>query len=138
MPGMISQRSVGRLQRLLQRLFIRPPQTIPLLSWAEFRTQLYEQDVDHRILDHLERLYSQNPSRFLPAIHDGTIPANILRDWGGKPESWDRGKGQELLKVIAEVALRRGLSLPPHLPEVIAIARELQASLELDGYAFIA
>jgi hypothetical protein len=138
---MISQRSVGRLQRLLSGLMYPPPQTLPLLSWAEYRTQLYEESVDRHVLNHIEWEYHNRPSDFLPAIHDGTIPAYVYRNDGmgqPAPNRDDLVMGQVLLKVFSEVALRCGLHMPTHLPQVKAIAEELRASLEIDGYELVA
>ncbi len=138
--SMISQRSVGRLQRLLNTLMYRPPQTLPLLSWSEYRTQLYEEGVDRHVVNHIESEYHKQPKDFLPAIHDGTIPAWVYRNDGyGQPvpNHEDIVLGQALLKVFSEVALRHGLSMPPHLPEVKAVAAELKASLEIDGYELV-
>jgi hypothetical protein len=39
--------------------------------------------------------------------------------------------------VFSEVAVRRGLEMPGHLPEVKAVAEELRASLEIDGYELV-
>ena len=118
----------------------REPQTIPLLSWPEYRTQLYEEGVDRHLLNHIDWEYHSNTSDFLPAIHDGTIPAYVYRNDGtGQPVpiATDVAMGQQLLGTFAEVALRRGLSLPDHIPDAKHAANELMASLEIDGYELV-
>jgi hypothetical protein len=154
---MISQRSVGRLQRLLLLLFkkpapaLRPRPATPIpsgrdettLDWAEFRTRLYEEDVDRRILDLIENMHLGLPNKFLPALHDGTISAIVNfegDDFGfgpGPPDDNDREKGQGLLKVFAEVAIRHALDLPNHSPEPRTAAADLLRSLALDGFEWI-
>ena len=136
MLPMISQRSVGRLQRLLSTLMYRPPQTLPLLSWPEYRTLLYEEGVDRHLLISIEVEYHHPPQDFLPAIHDGAIPSYIRNRHTG-PNRDDLIAGQRLLKVFSEVALRFGLDMPEHLPKVRVVADELRASLEIDGYEFV-
>ena len=122
--------------RLLYAFFHRPPNTLPLLSWAEYRTRLYEEGIDNHVLDNIEYEYGKRPRDFLPAILDGTISAKQQR--GGWVQESDKQLGQGLMRVFAEVALAHGLAMPAHLPEVIALAEELQASLEIDGYELVA
>ncbi len=133
---MISQRSVGRLMRLLNAFFYRPPNTLALLSWLEYRTRLYEEGVDNHVLDNIEYEYGKRPRDFLPAILDGTISAKQQR--GGWVQESDKKLGQGLMRAFAEVALTYGLAMPSHLPEVRALAEELRASLEIDGYEVVA
>src|SRR5713101_4966111 len=138
---MISQRSVGRLQRLLTELMARPPQTLPLLSWPEYRTQLYEEGVDVHILDHIESEYQSRLSRFLPNLHNGFIPAYVYHNTGlgsqPAPNQKDLVRGQALLAVFMRVAIQHAEDLPEHLPEPKALANELIRSLEIDGYELV-
>lgn len=48
----------------------------------------------------------------------------------------DRTQGRRYLELFAQVALKRGLSLPNHIPEYREVAERLLASLQLDGYDF--
>ena len=92
------------------------------------------------MLNHIDWEYRFKPSDFLPAIHDGTIPAYVYRNDGcGQPvpNATDVAMGQQLLKTFAEVAPRRGLSLPDRVPDAKNAANELLASLEIDGYEFV-
>ena len=117
---MISQKPVGRLQRLLTAIMDRPPRTIPLLSWPEYRTPLYEEGIKVDVLDYIKEDYGSKPTQFLPALHDGRIPAFLSRyDGTGKPmpSQAEVKLGQSLLLVFAAVAVRRALGLPNHIPE---------------------
>lgn len=137
---MISQKSVGRLLRLLARLMFKMRGMVPLLTWNQYRTQLYEAGIDRKLLDHAERDYDTDPKTFLPAIHDGSIPAYVYRgngSWEPTPNDDDRARGQHLLILFGEVALQFAHELPDHLTPEKEAAAELLASLQLDGFEMV-
>lgn len=136
---MLSQRTVGKLQVLLQVLFRRPPQTFQLLSQMEYKRRLYEADIPARILEHIEDRYDWQPSAFLPALYDGRALAFFANEGYGEPEPGEGEQeiGRALLLIFTQVALEHGLTLPNHLAAVIAIAKEVLASLQLDGFDYV-
>ena len=84
--------------RLLCAFFHRPPNTLPLLSWAEYRTRLYEEGIDNHVLDNIEYEYGKRPRDFLPAILDGTISAKQQR--GRWVQESDKQLGQGLMRSL--------------------------------------
>jgi hypothetical protein len=90
--GMISQRSVGRLMRLLNVFFLRPPHTLPLLSWLEYRTRLYEDGVDNHVLNNIEYEYGKRPRDFLPAILTVRYQRNSNVEDGSRRATRNSGK----------------------------------------------
>ncbi len=138
---MISQKTVGKLDLVLRRLFIRPPQTFPLWTWRQFRDALYERGFDVHVLDYLEQEYQGKPTRFLPLIHNGTIPAYVYRNLGGgqpAPKQEDRQTGQAMLAVMIQVVILEAESIPPHVVDhPKSLSDEVVASLREDGLDFI-
>jgi hypothetical protein len=135
----LSQRSVGKLQVLLQMLFARPPQTLQLLPEPEYKRLLYEREISIDVLDHIGDRYRWRPSQFLAAMYDGRVYACATRPGYGDPvpTAKDVLINRLLLMTFAEVALDRGLSMPGHLAEPKQAALELLGSLQLDGYEYI-
>jgi hypothetical protein len=134
---MISQKTVAKLDVVLRRLFFKPPpsqRTLPLWTWRQFRDALYERDFDFHFLRYLDQEYGGNPSRFLPLIHDGTIPAYVVRNDGyGQPVPNDKDRlfGQEILAVMIEVALPVAQAIPVLVepPHPLALSAEVITSL---------
>lgn len=136
---MISQRSVGRLQRLLRRLHYAPAYTVALLSWDEYGQQLYEADVDRNVLEYIRRRFSPNQANYAPAMLDGSLSREVYDPHSvARLGASDILEGQKLLKTFIEVAARRGQSLPDHCEEARALTQGLLASLQIDGYELVA
>jgi len=137
----ISQRTVRKLDAVLRRLFWRRRRTFPLWTWRQFRDALYEHGFDVHLLDYLEQEYQGNATRFLPLIHDGTIPAYVYRNEGfgnPAPNEEDQRIGQEMLALMIQVVIPEAESFAPHVeqhPKVLS--DELIASLKEDGFDFI-
>jgi hypothetical protein len=139
---MISQKTVRKLDAVLRRLFIRPPQTAPLWTWRQFRDALYEHGFDVHLLTYVEQSYRGDPSIFLPLIHDGTIPAFVYRNDGfGQPvpNDGDRRIGQAMLAAMIQVVIPVAESIPNHVthPLPSALSDEVITSLREDGLDFI-
>jgi hypothetical protein len=129
----ISQKTVSKLDALLGSLFWFPTaeRTIPLWTWGGFRNALYENGFNVHVLDYLWQEYQGRPSRFLPLIHDGTIPAYVNRNDGfGQPVPNDADKaiGQTWLASIIEVVISKAESLPD-----LVSTDEMIESLKEDG-----
>jgi hypothetical protein len=139
---MISQKTVSKLDAVLRRLFFRPPQTLPLWTWPQFREVLYERGFDFHFLKYLDQEYGGKPSRFLPLIHDGTIPAYVGRSDGyGQPVPNDKDRlfGQEILAVMIEVVLPVAQAIPVlvEAPHPWTLSAEVITSLREDEFDFI-
>ena len=136
---MISQRTVGHLQGLLEFLFSGRPLG-PLWAWHLLKQALYQEGVDFHWLQYIYDEFQWHPSKFLPLIHDGTIPFELTRNTGlGHPvrNNEDRVLGQGLIALIvqvtaARVAEIRDIAGPQRLMD------QVLASLKLDGYELIA
>jgi hypothetical protein len=132
---MISQRTVGCLQSLLEFLFFRQPHNVgSLWSWHFLRIALYKENVQDHWLDYIYQETQGIPGRFLPLIYDGTIPAYLNRGdvWGQpQPRKEDKELGQALIATIIVVTAARVITIHMHMDELLA-------SLKLDGYELIA
>jgi hypothetical protein len=133
----ISQKTVGKLDALLESLIWFPTgeRTIPLWTWGGLRSALYESGFDVHVLDYLWQEYRGMPSRFLPLIHDGTIPAYVSRSDGSDqpvPSDADKAIGQIWLASMIQVAISKAESLPD-----LVSADELIESLKEDGFDFL-
>jgi hypothetical protein len=141
---MISQKTVSKLDAVLRRLFFfrRSERTLPLWTWKAFRRALYERGFNVHALDYLEQEYGGNPSRFLPLIHNGTIPAYLSRaDGSGEPvpNEEDQKNGQLTLCVMIEVVIPYSQTIPDHVerPTPRELSAQVIASLREDGLDFI-
>lgn len=137
---MISQRTVGRLQRLLEFLFRKDPRFGQLWSWQKLKLALYEENVDINWLNYISEEYLGYPYKFLPLIHDGTIPAYVTRNdgWGQPaPNKQDVVFGQVLIALIVQVTATRVAGLQ-EIAGPQELTDEVLAGLKLDGYELIA
>ncbi len=141
---MISQKTVGKLDAVLRRLFFfRPSERIlPLWTWLGFRAAMYEREFDIHFLKYLEREYGGKPSLFLPLIYDGTIHAFVYRNDGSgqpTPNEDDRKNGQQTLCVMIEVVISYSQKIQDHVerPTPRELSAEVIASLRKDGLDFI-
>ncbi len=141
---MISQKTVGRLDTLLRRLFRRSDQVATLWTWKQLRDVLYESGplFDVHLLDCIEQRYGGDPRTFLPLIHNGTIPAFVYRHdgWGAPaPNDQDRISGQVLLIGMIEAVTPIAQSIPRYVspPLPTELCADVIASLREDGLDFI-
>jgi hypothetical protein len=132
---MISQRTVGCLQTLLEWLFNRGSRVNSLWSWSQLKLALYKEDVNINWLDYIYEECQGIPQRFLPLIYDGTIPAYVTRSnssWQPAPNDEDKALGQALIALIIQATAARVAEVDR------AYMDEVLASLKLDGYELIA
>ena len=137
---MISQRTVGRLQHLLEFLYRDHKPLGHLWSWHNLRRALYEEGVDTHWLDYIYHEHFGYPDRFLPLILDGTIPAYLTRNDGfGRPEpnKEDIVLGQTLIALIIQVTAVRVDGIR-EIAGPQLLMNEVLASLKLDGYELVA
>jgi hypothetical protein len=138
----LSQRTVGKLQRFLElmfssRLAYGMP---PALSPAEFHRRLYEADVRPELLDYIVDEYSYNPSLLVRSLHEGQPIDFVNRtiDWNlTLSESATREIGDTYLLVFAAVALRRFEELANVQRDfIVEAALDFTASLRDDGFQY--
>lgn len=141
----LSQKTVGKLDVLLRRLLHKPPRalrTLPLWTWRAFRDALYQEGFDVHFLDHIEQRYYEDPSRFLPHIHNGMISAFLNRNDGygaPAPNDEDQAMGQAWLAGMIQVVVPKAESIPDHVgaPTPRRLSAELLLSLREDGFDLI-
>jgi hypothetical protein len=113
---MLSQRTVGKVQYLLEQMFQ------PLnygssagLTLATYARLLYETDVPSELLDFITAEYRWHPGVFVRALHEGQVTARLRYDNGVvsdyTPTNADRDAGDKYLLKFATVALQQWAEL---------------------------
>jgi len=141
MFDVLSQQTVGKLQRFLELMF-SPLRygTPPALNPADYHRRLYEANVRPQLLDHIGNEYEYHPSLFVRALHEGR-PIN----WVNRTLDWNYSVSAEAeteigdthLLVFATVALRRYEELDSSYRELLMNeVREFVTSLKADGFGY--
>lgn len=109
---MLSQRTVGRFQRVLNLLFYsRLIYGSPTaLTDGEYHNRLYQEGIRPELLDHIGNQYSYGPLPSVRALHEGHAIDWVYRNVDGNlsiPTEVAREMGDTYLLVFAAVALRR-------------------------------
>jgi len=109
---MLSQRTVGKLQHLLEQMFRRESGGSALTPSACSRL-LYEGDVPSELLDYIVATYGWLPAIFVRALHEGHAIAGLRCTRSGNPSvlGTDKHLGDIYLLQFAAVALRRWTEL---------------------------
>lgn len=110
--------------------------TIPLLSTASYRQQLYQLDVPDELLSLIEHEYGWKPKLFLPRLYDGRLLVSLsCKDLGQpEPDPEEISCGREYFLIFAQVALRSCDTLSSHLTQQLQAALDLVESLKNDGF----
>jgi len=148
----LTQRTVGKLQVLLNMLFFRGAyrghrrgySQIALLPPEDYKQLLYEHGVPNEVFKRIEDGYGWKPNQFLPDLFNGRIVTYLERgvSLGGvpAPNEQEAFAGKLLLVKFLEIAIQTALSVPAFLPEIGDVhgaTEEVIASLQLDGFAYI-
>jgi hypothetical protein len=135
----LSQRTVGKFQRLLEELLRRQFYgESPALTPRSYYTMLYEADVPGELLDLLATRTAWDPAVLVRALHEGVAIAQIR---GKAPYNGASGRDQAVgdvyLLCFAAVALSRYEQLDyDHRAPFEDSARALMESLLADGYRY--
>jgi hypothetical protein len=142
---MVSQRTVGKFQYLLEQMFQNQGYGIGCgLTPATYYRLLYEANVPAELLDCITKHSKWNPYVLARALHEG-VPIAIVRQQrqGGSPNPTDaeRETGDGYLLSFAEVALSQYVKLSSE--EYFRVgdiyrdaAQELFNALRSDGYTW--
>jgi hypothetical protein len=134
----ISQRSVGRLQRLLRSIHSCTHHGAAILTWAQYKQELYENGIGQNLLLLVEYRYTVADADYLPAIHDESIPKKIRLANFDRDGTLESPEGVDYLIVFMEIAIRETLAHRGNFTEDRDLAEELLASLQIDGFEFVA
>jgi hypothetical protein len=83
--------------------------------------------VDRHVLNRIEWEYQKRPHEFLPAVHDGTIPAYIYRNDGmGQPEDYGLAlRSNELVSGRLVPATMKGINLQTEDDYLVHLIRSI-------------
>jgi hypothetical protein len=137
----LSQRTVGRFQRVLTALFTRVFYGVNApLDEGNYYNLLYQEGIHPKLLDYLGNKYSFHPVPIARALHEGEAIDSVGRylnsNYAVSPER-ARAIGDNYLLVFAAVALRQYDHLD--YDQQTAYSDEIRGfleSLQQDGYSY--
>ena len=91
--------------------------------------------MDRHVLNRIEWEYQKRPHEFLPAVHDGTIPAYIYRNDGmGQPEDYGLAlRSNELVSGRLVPATMKGINLQTEDDYLVHLIRSMVCGISCSG-----